>query len=232
MAIKIRRYSDRGFADHGWLKSFHTFSFADYFDPAFMGFRTLRVINEDYISGGMGFGTHPHKDMEIITYVLEGSLTHKDSMGNQENINAGDIQKMSAGTGVKHSEFNADPQKSVHLFQIWIQPNKTGIAPAYQQTTLPKSFKESLLLIAGPLKSAGVISLEQDAKVYIGRFKSGDSYSYTIGPKRAVWLQMITGHIRVNDQELKDSDAAAIENESGLTISIQNDSEFILFDLA
>ncbi len=232
MTIKIRRADDRGFADHGWLKSYHTFSFADYHDPAYMGFRSLRVINEDSIAGGMGFGPHPHQDMEIITYVLEGALTHKDSMGHQEEINAGDIQKMSAGTGVTHSEFNADPKKTVHLFQIWILPNKRGIAPAYQQTTIQNSFKDGVLLIAGDKKKADTVSLQQDAQVFIGRFKAGVRHSYNIKPKRGVWLQMITGQAVVNEQELNDSDAVAVENESVLAIKILKDSEFLLFDLA
>jgi len=232
MAIKIRRADDRGFADHGWLRSYHTFSFADYHDPAHMGFRSLRVINEDYVVGGRGFGAHSHQDMEIITYVLEGVLAHKDSMGHQENINAGDIQKMSAGAGVTHSEFNADPQKTVHLFQIWILPDKHGIPPAYQQTSLQKSFKDGLLLIASNHESVDRVSLQQDAQVFIGRFKAGSRYSYNIKPERGVWLQMTTGHLIVNEQELYNSDAVAVENESALAIKMLKDSEFLLFDLA
>ena len=223
MGMNIRRSDDRGFADHGWLKSYHTFSFADYHDPAFMGFRSLRVINEDYIAGGRGFGSHPHKDMEIITYVLEGALAHKDSMGHQENINAGDVQKMSAGTGVTHSEFNADTKKPVHLFQIWIQPNKRGIPPSYYQKTIPSSFKEGLVLIDTPI--------QQDAQIFIGRFKAGAEHSYSIKPKRGVWLQMTAGEIDVNGARLNDSDAVAVENESTLVIKIVKNSEFLLFDL-
>jgi redox-sensitive bicupin YhaK (pirin superfamily) len=231
MGIEIRRSKDRGLAEHGWLKSYHTFSFADYYDPAQMGFRSLRVINEDYVAGGMGFGAHPHKDMEIITYVLEGVLAHKDSIGNQENINAGDFQKMSAGTGVTHSEFNADPKKTVHFFQIWIQPNKRGIAPVYQQTTIEKSFKDGLLLVASDTGREKTIFLQQDAQVFVGRFKSGMIHSYNIKSGRGVWLQMIKGHITINDQELNDSDAAAVENEAILKIKMLKDSEFLLFDL-
>ncbi len=232
MAIKIRRADNRGFTDHGWLKSYHTFSFADYHDPAYMGFRILRVINEDYVAGGGGFGSHPHQDMEIITYVLDGTLAHKDNMGHQENIITGDIQKMSAGTGVTHSEFNADPKKTVHFFQIWILPNKRGIAPAYQQTTIRKSFKDGLLLIASDNKGSETISLQQDAQIFLGRFKAGGRHSYRIKPKRGVWLQMITGHVVVNEQELNDSDAVAVENESALAIKTLKDSEFLLFDLS
>ena len=231
MAIKIRRSDERGFADHGWLKSYHTFSFADYYDPAFMGFRSLRVINEDYVAGGKGFGTHPHQDMEIITYVIEGVLAHKDSMGHQKNINVNDVQKMSAGTGVTHSEFNADPKRSVHLFQIWIQPNKRGIVPAYEQITVQNTFKDGLLLVAGGPKSAEMVSLQQDAQVYIGRFKAGEGYSYKIKPKRGIWLQMTAGQLLINGQELNDSDAIALEDESVLTIKMLKDSEFLLFDL-
>lgn len=231
MSIKIRRSIDRGFTDHGWLKSHHTFSFADYYDPAYMGFRSLSVINEDYVAGGGGFGSHPHQDMEIITYVLEGALTHKDSMGHEEKINGGDIQKMSAGTGVTHSEFNSDPEKTVHFLQIWITPNKRGIPPAYHQTTLPKSFKEGLLLIASDHKSANKVFLQQEAQVFIGRFKAKDRHSYYIKPNRGVWLQMITGQVVANEQELNDSDAIAVENEPELAIKIFKDSEFLLFDL-
>lgn len=232
MAIKIRRAKDRGFSDHGWLKSYHTFSFADYHDPAHMGFRSLRVINEDYVLGGRGFASHPHQDMEIITYVLNGSLAHKDSMGHQGNINAGDIQKMSAGTGVMHSEFNADPKKMVHLFQIWILPDKQGIVPAYQQTSLQRSFKDGFWLIASDHESADTVFLQQDAQVFVGRFKAGGKHLYSIKRKRGIWLQMTTGHVFVNDQELFDSDAVAVENEGVLAIKILKDSEFLLFDLA
>jgi len=230
--MNIRRADERGFADHGWLKSYHTFSFADYHDPAHMGFRSLRVINEDTISGGMGFGAHPHQDMEIITYVLEGTLAHKDSMGHQENINAGDLQKMSAGSGVTHSEFNADPQKPVHLFQIWILPNKRGIKPVYQQTTIQKFFKDGLLLMASDQKTADTIFLQQDAQVFIGRLKVGREHSYSIKPDRGVWLQMTKGQLIVQGQELKNSDAVAVENESSLAMKALKDSEFLLFDLA
>lgn len=232
MAINIRRANDRGYADHGWLKSWHTFSFADYHDPAHMGFRALRVINEDFVDGGKGFGAHPHRDMEIITYVLDGTLAHKDSMGHQENINAGDIQKMSAGSGITHSEFNADPKKPVHLFQIWIQPDKRGITPSYHQTTLPKEFKDGLLLIASDKKTANAVPLQQDAQVFIGRLKATTTYSYSIKPKRGVWLQMTAGQLTVNGRELNNSDAAAIEQESDLAIKTVKNSEFLLFDLA
>ena len=232
MSFKMRLSDERGYANHGWLKSYHTFSFADYHDPAHMGFRSLRVINEDYIAGGKGFGSHPHQDMEIITYVLDGVLAHKDSMGHQEKILAGDIQKMSAGPGIVHSEFNADPQKTVHLFQIWIQPNKRGIAPAYQQISIPPSFKDGLRLIAGEEKGAKTIPLQQNARLYLGRFKAGSQHSYSIQPKRGIWLQMITGQAEINKLELNDSDALAIENETSFNINIIKDCEFLLFDLA
>ncbi len=232
MAINIRRANDRGHADHGWLKSYHTFSFADYHDPAHMGFRSLRVINEDVISAGKGFGAHPHQDMEIITYVLEGTLAHQDSMGHQENINAGDLQKMSAGSGVTHSEFNADPQKPVHLFQIWILPNKRGIKPVYQQTTIQKSFKDGLLLMASDQKTSDTIFLQQDAQIFMGRFKAGRDHSYSIKPNRGVWLQMTKGQLIVGGQTLNNSDAMAVENEPSLAMKALKDSEFLLFDLA
>lgn len=230
--FKIRRAEDRGFTDHGWLKSYHTFSFADYHDPAYMEFRSLRVINEDYVVGGKGFGAHSHQDMEIITYVLEGTLTHKDSMGHQENINAGEIQKMSAGTGVTHSEFNADQEKTVHLFQIWILPDKQGIPPAYQQITLQKSLKNGLLLFASNHENVDSILLQQDAHVYVGRFKEGAEHTYNIKPKRGIWLQMTKGHVLVKGQELFNSDAVGVEDEGALNIKILKRSEFLLFDLA
>jgi len=182
MAIIIRRADTRGFTDLGWLKSHHTFSFGDYHDPAHMGFRSLRVINEDHVAGGRGFDSHPHRDMEIITFVLSGTLAHKDSMGHQKNINTGDIQKMSAGTGVIHSEYNAELKKDVHFFQIWIVPNKTGISPAYQQITVQKSFKEGFLLVGSCNKSIDTIFLQQDAQVCIGRFKAGEKHSRCIKP--------------------------------------------------
>lgn len=228
MSVTIRRAKDRGHAAHGWLESWHTFSFADYYDPGHMAFRSLRVINEDFIAGGMGFGEHPHKDMEIITYVLEGTLAHRDSMGHQENIKAGDVQKMSAGAGVTHSEFNADPKKRVHLFQIWIMPDKRGIEPAYSQMTLPDF--SGLRLIAGK-KAKDVLPLQQDAQLFIGRFKAGETHTYTIKPNRGVWLQMTKGHLAANGQVLQGSDAAAIENESSLNLTMAKDSEFLLFDL-
>jgi len=231
VSIKIRRANERGFANHGWLKSYHTFSFGDYHDPDYMGFRSLRVINEDSVAAAEGFGSHPHQDMEIITYVLKGSLAHKDSMGNQKNINAGDIQKMTAGSGVIHSEFNADSKNAVHFFQIWILPNKRGLAPSYQQTTIQKSFQQGLLLILSDRTSSDALLIQQDAQVFLGRFKAGEVHSYNIKPKRGIWFQMITGRLRVDSLELNDSDAIAVEHESVLSIQILKDSEFLLFDL-
>ncbi len=180
----------------------------------------------------MGFGSHPHQNMETITYVLEGTLAHKNGTGHQENINARDIQKMSAGTGVMRSEFNTDIKKAVHIFQIWILPNKRGVPPEYQQTTIQKFLKDGLLLIASSQKGADTIFLQQDAQVFIGCFKTAAKYSYNIKPKRGLWLQMTAGHTVVNEQELNASDAAAVENEPALTIKTLKDSKFLLFDLA
>lgn len=192
--ICLRKSNDRGRADHGWLKSRHTFSFADYHDPDFMGFRTLRVINEDHIQGGKGFGTHPHRDMEIISYVASGALEHKDSMGNSTVILPGEVQRMSAGTGVRHSEFNPDPNHEVHLFQIWILPEKTGIPPSYGQKSFELELNNNdLVLVVSKDGRDGSLSMNQDADVYVSRLKPGRKFSLQIRSGRGIWAQMING---------------------------------------
>lgn len=233
--IVIRKSQDRGHAQHGWLDSYHSFSFADYYDPTWMGFRSLRVINEDRVSPAQGFGSHPHKDMEIITYVLSGQLKHKDSMGNEGVINPGEIQKMSAGTGIVHSEFNASSKEEVHLLQIWITPDTAGLKPAYEQNLLPVDQENSLY--------AFPITIHQDAKVFRGRLSKGQELCYDLGKGRGVWLQMITGSLSVNSSSLEAGDAALVEKETKLQFTFRDGAkfttseaigpfcEFLLFDL-
>ena len=221
--IIIRKSQDRGHAQHGWLDSFHSFSFADYHDPQWMGFRSLRVINEDRVAAAQGFGSHPHKDMEIITYVLSGQLKHKDSMGNEGIILPGEIQKMSAGTGVMHSEFNASSKEEVHLLQIWIMPDAKGLTPSYEQNLLPVDQKNSLF--------AFPVTIHQDAKIFRGRLSQGHSLVHELNKERGAWVQMISGSVSINANPLAAGDAALIEKEPNLQFITQNNCEFLLFDL-
>jgi redox-sensitive bicupin YhaK (pirin superfamily) len=230
--IKIRKSEERGHANHGWLDTYHTFSFADYYDPEYMGFQDLRVINDDKVAGGSGFGMHPHRDMEIITYVLSGELEHRDSMGNGEVIHPGEVQCMTAGTGVKHSEFNHSPDKSVHLLQIWIMPERKGLPPGYAQ----KSFAD--VLQPGKLKLAvshsgrdGSLKINQDVDLSIGKFNGGEKVSYALRPNRHAWVQVATGNISLNGQELKAGDGAAISDETTLTLSANGPAQALVFDL-
>ena len=221
--IIIRRSQDRGHASHGWLDSYHSFSFADYHDPQWMGFRSLRVINEDRVAPAQGFGSHPHRDMEIITYVLSGQLKHKDSMGNEGLIKPGEIQKMSAGTGVVHSEFNGSPKNEVHLLQIWIVPDTKGLRPAYEQDLLPDDQQNSLYPFP--------VSIHQDAKVFRGRLSKGHELDHRLKKDRGAWVQVISGSLSVNANPLKEGDAAIIEKEADIKFSSQIKCEFLLFDL-
>ena len=231
--ITIRPASERGHADHGWLNTYHSFSFSDYYDPKNMGFRSLRVINEDYVAPGRGFGTHPHRDMEIITYVLEGALAHKDSMGNGSTMRPGDVQRMSAGTGVLHSEINASRSEPVHLLQIWILPSTDGIKPSYEQKTYSDAEKlNQLRLVAAPNGKDGAVDIHQDARVFAARLEKGKSLRHNLGSGRAAWIQAISGEIEVNGKILNAGDGAAVENESDLSLTGKDDlSEFLLFDL-
>lgn len=224
--LKIRKSQQRGKADHGWLKSFHSFSFADYFDRNHMHFQTLRVINEDYIAPNMGFGTHPHNDMEIITYVLSGNLAHKDSMGNTEIIKAGEFQVMTAGSGITHSEFNPSKDTETHLLQIWILPNKKGLTPSYAE--LKPEDKNELSLIISP---EGPLKVNQDIKLYLGKFKKGQNLKREILDSRHIWLQLIEGELLVNGQILETGDAAALSDEKNLELNAQTNCHFLLFDL-
>jgi redox-sensitive bicupin YhaK (pirin superfamily) len=231
--MTIRRASERGHADHGWLNSFHTFSFADYYDPAHMGFRSLRVINEDRVQPTQGFGTHRHQNMEIISYVLEGGLQHRDSMGTGSVIRPGDVQRMSAGTGVAHSEFNASSTELVHFLQIWLQPSQTGIAPGYEQKTFPREEKEGRLrLVASPDGSDGSVTVHTDARLYAGLFASGQGARHELAPGRHAWVHVARGRARVNGQELGAGDAAALSDEGAVSIEGVDGAEVLVFDLA
>ena len=233
--IQVRRSSERGHADHGWLNTFHTFSFADYYDPANMGFRALRVINEDWVKPGMGFGMHGHRDMEIITYVLEGELAHKDSMGNGSSIQPGEVQRMSAGTGVRHSEFNHSKKDWVHLLQIWLLPEREGITPSYEQKTFSDSEKKGKFrLIASPDARDGSMKIHQDANVYASLLESGDTAQHTFSPGRHGWLQVVRGNVLLDGKTLTAGDGAAITNETKIQLANANGAktEVLLFDLA
>jgi len=231
--LKLRKAGDRGHADHGWLNSYHTFSFADYRDPAQMGFRALRVINDDRVAPGRGFGSHSHRDMEIISYVLEGALAHKDSMGTDGVLRSGDVQRMSAGTGVVHSEFNGSKTEPVHFLQIWLIPDAKGIAPSYDQKTFADADKRGRLrLVASPDGADGSLGINADARVYAGVFDAGEKSDLALGDGRYAWVQVAEGRVRVNGQELAAGDGVAISDERHLTIEGIDEGEILAFDLA
>lgn len=231
--IQIRKANMRGVNELGWLKSFHTFSFNSYHDPNYHHFRQLRVINDDYVEPGLGFGTHPHNDMEIITYVLEGELEHQDSLGNGSIIKAGEIQRMSAGTGIFHSEFNPSPDRPVHLYQIWIFPEKKGVQPSYEQVKPdPADFTDKLLLVASNDGESKGVFIGQDARLYLSRLTTGTALSYNIPDGRHVWLQLADGKITINGYDLEIGDGLAISDEQKLAITAIEKAEFLLFDLA
>jgi len=227
--IYLRKAQDRGHANHGWLDSYHTFSFANYYDANFMGFSALRVINEDVIDGGQGFGTHPHKDMEILTYVLSGTVEHQDSMGNKEQIPAGEFQIMSAGTGVRHSEYNASKEVPLHLYQIWIIPEKTGIEPRYAQRRFADVQGRQLVL--SPDARDGSLKVFQDMTLSRWVFKASEQDSVDIAEGRRVWIQVVKGDVTVNGEAATTSDGFAIWDEQSLTIAASGDAEVLLFDL-
>ena len=228
-----RLSSERGYADHGWLKSFHSFSFAGYHDPAHMGFGNLRVINEDRIAAGQGFGTHSHKDMEIISYVLSGELAHKDSMGNVKGIPPGDVQRMSAGTGVQHSEFNHADGQTTHFLQIWIEPNAFGIAPGYEQKTFaPAEKRGALRLVASPDGAHGSVLIHADARMYAGLFDGDETATLALDPQRKTYVHLIGGQLEVNRQKLRAGDAVALEAENRLQLAHGSAAEVLVFDLA
>ena len=230
--MQIRKSQERGYADHGWLESFHSFSFANYYDPKFMGWGNLRVINEDRIDPGTGFGEHSHRDMEIISYVLSGELAHKDSMGNVKAIPPGDIQRMSAGTGVTHSEFNYAKDQTTHFLQIWIQPKFTGIQPGYDQKTIPAAEKNGKLrLLASPDGTDNSITINADAKLYAGTFDDDQEATLAINPNRKAYVHLIKGTIAVNGLPLSGGDAVMIAVESTIHLSHAEQAEVLVFDL-
>jgi quercetin 2,3-dioxygenase len=230
--ITLRKAQDRGHAQHGWLDSWHTFSFGDYYDPKHMGFRSLRVINDDSVAPGKGFPTHSHRDMEIITYVLDGSLEHKDSMGNGSVMKPGDVQRMTAGTGVGHSEFNGSRNEPVHFLQIWVLPEARNLPPGYEQKHFSKEDRRgSLRLVASREGADGAVQVHQDMKLFAGLFGAGDSVSYALPAGRHAWLHVARGKIRVNGHDLEAGDAVQASDEAALSLSDASDAEVLLFDL-
>jgi redox-sensitive bicupin YhaK (pirin superfamily) len=229
---QIRRSQERGFADHGWLKSFHTFSFADYYDPEHIEFGPLRVINEDRVQAGAGFGTHAHRDMEIVSYVLSGELAHKDSMGNGSTIRPGDVQRMSAGSGVRHSEFNPSAAEGTHFLQIWIQPDKLNIEPSYEEKHFePEEKRGHLRLIVSPDRAQGSLLIHQDARIYAGEFNGPEAADLKASEGRRLYVHVARGAINVNGVALSAGDALRITGESGLRLQEGRDAEVLVFDL-
>ena len=229
----VRKASDRGHARHGWLESFHTFSFADYYDPAHMGFRALRVINEDRVQPAQGFGRHSHRDMEIVTYVIEGALAHGDSLGTGSVIRPGDVQRMSAGTGVRHSEYNHAADRTTHFLQIWIEPDRTGIAPSYEEKRFEAAEKRGRLrLIASADGAEGSVRIHQDARVYAGLFDGAESARLELDAGRKVYVHVARGKVTVNGQELAAGDAATLQEVGELSIDQGREAEVLVFDLA
>ena len=231
--IEIRKSQERGYADHGWLKSHHSFSFADYYDPKYVQFGSLRVINEDRVAAGMGFGTHGHRDMEIISYVLDGALAHQDSMGNGSTIRPGDVQRMSAGTGVQHSEFNHSRDGATHFLQIWIEPNVKGIAPSYEEKHFDAASKQGKLrLIASPDGREGSVTVHADANIYAALISVDDHLLHTLAPGRRAYVHVARGSVTVNGHSLVAGDALKVWANTGVELEKARDAEVLLFDLA
>lgn len=229
--ITLRRHEERGHANHGWLDTYHTFSFADYHDPAWMGFRTLRVINDDLVMPGRGFGMHPHRDMEIITYVLSGALEHRDSLGHGRVIRAGDVQYMSAGSGVRHSEVNPSPDEAVRLLQIWIEPDRRGLAPRYAEKPAAVATAGTFQLVASNSGRDGSIAIRQDADLWIGRFEPGQGATHRIAAGRGAWAHVAQGRVTINGQPLGTGDALALTDESEISLTATESSQVLVFDL-
>jgi redox-sensitive bicupin YhaK (pirin superfamily) len=230
--LEMRKAGERGHADHGWLRSFHSFSFADYYDPRHTGFGPLVVINEDRVQPGKGFGTHGHRDMEIVSYVLEGALEHKDSLGNGSVIRPGDVQRMSAGTGVRHSEFNASDKDPVHFLQIWIEPARAGITPGYEQKAFAEADKRGQLrLVASPDGADGSLTIHQDARLYATILEPGQTVTHPLARGRHAWVQVTRGTLTVNGEPLAQGDGAAISDEATISLIGETDAEALLFDL-
>jgi redox-sensitive bicupin YhaK (pirin superfamily) len=231
--IQIRKAAERGHFNHGWLDTYHTFSFSDYYDPDHMGFRALRVINDDRVAPGQGFGMHGHRDMEIVTYVLDGALAHRDSLGNGSVLRPGELQHMTAGTGVRHSEFNPSDTEGVHLYQIWLLPDRRGLTPGYEQKAFVEEERRGKLrLVASPTGECGSLLIHQDARLYLATLPAGETVSHTLKPGRHAWLQVLRGRAALNGVALAAGDGAAISEEQNLQITGQEEAEVLLFDLA
>jgi redox-sensitive bicupin YhaK (pirin superfamily) len=231
--LTLRPANQRGHANHGWLDTWHTFSFSSYYDPQHMGFRALRVMNEDFVAPGQGFGTHPHRDMEIVTYVLAGALEHRDSMGNGEILRPGEFQRMSAGTGITHSEFNPSPSEPIHLYQIWLLPERTGIEPSYEQKSFPADERRNRLrLVASRDAADGSLLIHQDAKIYLATLDEGALLTHDLAAGRHAWVQLLRGQLTLNGEAMRASDGTAISNEPRLTMQANAEAEIMLFDLA
>jgi redox-sensitive bicupin YhaK (pirin superfamily) len=231
--LRIRKAGERGHFDHGWLDTYHTFSFADYYDPAHLGFRALRVMNDDRVQPGHGFGMHGHRDMEIVTYVLSGALEHKDSMGNGSILRAGQLQRMTAGTGVRHSEFNPSDKEEVHLYQIWLLPKRKGLEPSYEELALDEDEKRGRFrLIVSPDGAEGSMTIHQDARLYLALLRPGQAISHAIEPGRAAWLQVLVGTVKSFGKNFAAGDGVAITDEKAVAVQAEDASEVLLFDLA
>lgn len=230
--IRVRRAHERGQADHGWLQSQHTFSFADYRDPNHMGFRSLRVMNDDRVAPGKGFGSHPHRDMEILSYVLQGQLEHRDSLGNGAVIGPGEFQRITAGSGVMHSEFNPSETEPVHFYQVWIKPREQGLPPSYEELSLGKAPTDHLVLAASPDGRDGSLTIQQDAEVWLGKLTGGASVTHAPEPGRGVWVQLLRGEADLAGERLSVGDGAALESETTVTIrAADGGADLLLFDL-
>ena len=229
--MKIRKANERGHAEHGWLDTYHTFSFADYYDPQWMGFRSLRVINDDLVMPGQGFGTHPHRDMEIITYILSGALEHKDSMANGRVIRPGEVQYMAAGTGVQHSEFNPSKDEAVHLLQIWILPDAKGLKPRYAEKSLKDAVAGTLHLVTSKTGRDGSIAINQNADLWLAKLDTGNRVTHKLAPGRHAWVHVAEGEVSLNGKKLSGGDAAAVSEENALELSATKPAQVLLFDL-
>jgi redox-sensitive bicupin YhaK (pirin superfamily) len=231
--VTVRRGQDRGHFNHGWLDTYHTFSFADYFDPAHVQVRTLRVMNEDRVAPGQGFGMHGHRDMEIVTLVLSGALEHRDSLGNGSVLRPGELQRMTAGTGMRHSEFNPSSSEPVHLYQIWLLPQRTGLTPGYEQKAFPEEGRQNQWqLVASPEASEGSLSIHQDARLYLANLQAGTQLTHEIAPTRLAWLQVLKGNVQLGEHTLVAGDGAAVSEQPELQITANEPAEVLLFDLA
>jgi redox-sensitive bicupin YhaK (pirin superfamily) len=229
--MKIRKANERGHASHGWLDTYHTFSFADYYDPQWMGFRSLRVINDDLVMPGMGFGTHPHRDMEIVTYILSGALEHNDSMGNGRVIRTGDVQYMAAGTGVRHSEFNPSQEEAVHLLQIWILPDTRGVTPRYAEKSFANTPAGALHLVTSKTGRDGSIEIHQDADLWLAKLEPGQRVTHTLASGRHAWVHVAEGEVSINGQTLEGGNAAIFDKATAIDVQATKPAQVLLFDL-